>query len=307
MKLSSAWIVIEDGRCPAGTVAARTLRKRLDAVWRELPTAGSRTTRDAESVHRLRVATRRAIAAIDAFHDLLPAKRAEWFAKRLRRIRRSAGEARDLDVLTDRLAGEACEAPGGRARRRLVAMLSKQREVSRKPIRAQHERLLEADWLDHVERLIARISAGRGQPTFHDYAQRQLRPLMRRFFTSADRKLRTADEIHSLRIEGKKLRYAMEIFSSVFTPRMRARCYDALEQLQETLGDFTDHASAADRFRRLVHEKSAAANRDVLARLRDHEECRADEARRAFVKWWDARRRRALRRHFEQTLRKASA
>lgn len=307
MKLSSAWIVIEDGRCPAGTVAARTLRKRLDAVWRELPSASSRTVRDAESVHRLRVATRRAIAALDAFRDLLPAKRAEWFAKHLRRIRRSAGEARDLDVLTDRLAGEAGEASAGRARRRLVAMLSKQREVSRKPIRTQHERLLDADWLDRVERLIAGIGAGRGRPTFQEYAQRRLRPLMRRFFAAADRKLRTAEEIHALRIEGKKLRYAMEIFLAVFPPRMRARCYDALERLQETLGDFTDHAAAADRFRRLSHEKSAAANRDVLARLRDQEERQADEARKAFVKWWDPRRRRALRRRFEETLRKASA
>jgi CHAD domain-containing protein len=120
MKLSSAWIVIEDGRCPAGTVAARTLRNRLDAVWRELPAAGSRTVRDSESVHRLRVATRRAIAAMDAFHDLLPMRRSKWFAKRLRRIRRSAGEARDLDVLTDRLAGEAGETVGGRARRRAL-------------------------------------------------------------------------------------------------------------------------------------------------------------------------------------------
>lgn len=307
MKLSSAWIVIENGRSPAATVAARTLRKRLDAVWRELPTAGSRTARDAESVHRLRVATRRAIAALDAFHDLLPAKRAEWFAKRLRRIRRCAGEARDLDVLTDRLAGESAEPSGARARRRLVAMLSKQRDVSRKPIRTQHERLLDADWLDRVERLIAGIDDGRGRPTFHEYAGRRLRPLMRRFFAAADRKLRTADEIHALRIEGKKLRYALEIFSAVFPPRMRARCYDALEHLQETLGDFTDHASAADRFRRLSHEKSAAANHDVLARLRDEEDRRADEARKAFVKWWDVRRRRALRRRFEETLRKASA
>lgn len=307
MKLSSAWIVVEDGRCPARMVAARTLRKRLDAVWRDLPNAGSRIIRDVESVHRLRVATRRAIAAIDAFHDLLPEKRAEWFAKRLRRIRRSAGEARDLDVLTDRLAGESGESPGGKVRRRLVAMLSKQREVSRNPIRAQHERLLDADWLDRVERLIAGVGAGDNQPLFRDYAKRRLRPVMRRFFAAADRKLRSTDEIHTLRIEGKKLRYAMEIFAPVFTPRIRARCHDALEHLQETLGDFTDHATAADRFRRLAQEKSAAANRDILVRLHQQEELRADEARKAFVNWWDARRRRALRRRFEQTLRKSSA
>ena len=306
MKFSSAWIVTEDGRRPAGMVAARALRKRLDAVWQELPTAGSRGARDPESVHRLRVATRRAIAAVDAFHDLLPEKQVAWFTKQLQRIRRSAGEARDLDVLTDRLAEDTVTA-SGLARRRLVAMLSKQREVSRQPIRVQHERLLERDWLDRVEKLLAGVPAGRRRLTFEAYARRRFRPLMRRFFAVADRKLRDADEIHALRIEGKKLRYALEIFAAVFPPRVRTRCYDALERLQETLGEFTDHAAAADRFRRLARDKASAANHDVLERLRAEEERQADEARRVFVKWWDAGRRRALRRQFERTIRKESA
>ncbi|NDC54065.1 MAG: CHAD domain-containing protein [Planctomycetia bacterium] len=307
MKPASTSIVAEDGGRPAARVAVRTLRTRLDAVWRELPAAGERPARDPESVHRLRVATRRAIAAIDAFSDMLPDKHAAWFTKRLRRIRRSAGEARDLDVLTDRLTEQRPAVAGSRARRRLVSMLSKQREVSRQPIRAEHERLLEADWLDRVERLLAGVSTGRGRPTFREYAQRRFRPLMRHFFSAADRKLRGAGEIHALRIEGKKLRYALEIFAAAFPARVRARCADSLERLQKTLGEFTDHAAAADRFRRLAHDKSAAANRDVLERLRAEEDRRAEEARKAFAKWWDAGRRRTLRRRFEQTLRKASA
>lgn len=306
MKFSSAWIVTENGGRPAAMVAARALRKRLDAVWRELPAAGAQAIRDPESVHRLRVATRRAIAALDAFDDLLPRKQVAWFTKQLRRIRRSAGEARDLDVLTGRLAEDA-DSAGSRARRRLVAMLAKQREVSRRPIRIQHERLLEGAWLDRVEKLVVGAASGRHQLTFETYARRRFRPLMRRFFSVADRKLRDAEEIHALRIEGKKLRYAMEIFSSVFPPRVRTRCYDALERLQKTLGDFTDHAAAADRFRRLAHDRASAANRDVLERLLSDEERQADDARRVFAKWWNADRRRALRRQFEHTLRKASA
>jgi CHAD domain-containing protein len=306
MKLSSAWIVVEDGQRPAGLVAARTLRKRLDTVWRELTVAGGGGARDVEGVHRLRVATRRALAAIDAFRDLLPTKRAEWFTKQLRRIRRAAGEARDLDVLTERLTGESEDSGGGQARRRLVAMLSKQRAVSGQPIRLAYERLVDT-WLDRVERLLAGVATGRSQPTFRTYARDRFRPMMRRFFTAADRKLRSADEIHALRIEGKQLRYAMEIFSSMFSPRMRARCYDALERLQDTLGNFTDHAAAADRLRKLAHEPSSAANRHVLERLCAREEHQADQARKAFTKWWDADRRRALRRRFEQTLRRVSA
>jgi len=102
MALQSTWLVVEHGRTPASHVARRALRKRLDAVWTELQgAAGERP--DAERVHRLRVATRRTLAAVDAFADLLPAKRRDWFAKRLRKLRRAAGETRDLDVLTDRL------------------------------------------------------------------------------------------------------------------------------------------------------------------------------------------------------------
>jgi CHAD domain-containing protein len=306
MKLSSTWIVVEDGRRPAGLVAARTLRKRLDTVWRTLTAAAVESPHDVENVHQLRVATRRALAAIEAFRDLLPTRRADWFAKRLRRLRHAAGEARDLDVLTDRLTGEAGSERATSARRRLVAMLSKQRESARQPIRSQHERLLD-DWLDRVERLLAGIDTAPSQPTFRTYARRRFRPMMRHFFAAAERKLRSVDEMHALRIEGKKLRYAMEIFSSMFAPRIRARCYDALERLQATLGDFTDHAAAADRLRRLADEPSAAANRDVLERLRTREERQAEEARKAFVKWWDADRRRALRRRFERTLGRMSA
>jgi CHAD domain-containing protein len=311
MKPTDRWAVNDGGLVPVGRVAKRTLRRRLEAVWKELPRAGSEKRRDPESVHQLRVASRRALAALDAFDGLLPGKGRAWFERQLRRVRRAAGEARDLDVLTDRLAGSSAGGRGdgrtGKARSRLVAMLSKQRDVSRQPIREQYERLLERDWPGRMERLLDALPAGRRQPTFRGYARRRFRPMIQRFFASADRKLRSADEIHALRIEGKRLRYAMEIFANVFPAQVRARCYESLEQLQETLGEFTDHASAADRFRRWAGDKNASTNRDTLERLRDEEETLADEARKVFTKWWNPSRRRQLRRSFERTLRRRSA
>ncbi|MEI7781734.1 MAG: CHAD domain-containing protein [Planctomycetota bacterium] len=307
------WTVVDGERMPARHVAMRTLRQRLDEVWAWLPKAGSERQRDPESVHQLRVATRRALAALEAFRDLLPEKQVAWFEKQLRRIRRAASDARDLDVLTDRLAATAQpEATGpqprtGKARARLVAMLSKQRESSRQPIRDRHEKLRERDWAGRLERLLENLPAGRRQSTFGTYARRRFRPMIRRFFAAADHRLRNAEELHELRIEGKKLRYAMEIFASVFPPAVRARCTDALERLQKTLGDFTDHAAAADRFRRWANDKSALANRDTLERLQQEEEALADEARRKFSKWWSPTRRRGLMRRFEQTLRRDSA
>ena len=311
--MSGRWTVVDGEQIPASHVAVRTLRQRLENVWSWLPEAGSEPQRDPESVHQLRVATRRALAALEAFRDLLPEKQVAWFEKQLRRIRRAAGDARDLDVLTDRLAA-AAQADGsgsrphvGKARARLVSMLSKQRECSRRPIRDRHEKLLESDWTGRLERLLENVSTGRKGATFGAYARRRVRPMISRFFAAADHRLRNADELHELRIEGKKLRYAMEIFATVFPPGVRARCSDSLERLQETLGDFTDHASAADRFRRWANDKSASPNRETLERLQREEEILADEARKKFAKWWSPARRRGLMRRFERTLRRESA
>lgn len=310
MALQSTWLVVEHASTPASQVARRTLRKRLDAVWTELQAAaGDRP--DADRVHRLRVATRRTLAAVDAFSDLLPAKRRDWFAKRLRRLRRAAGEARDLDVLTDRLgrevAGPQSPVAGLAARDRLVAMLARRQAASRGPIRQMRDALLAGDWHGRTERLLDRVgSRGQDRP-FADFARRRFRPLVARFFATADHRLRSAAELHRLRIEGKKLRYAMEIFACVFPVREGVRCADALERLQETLGDFTDHAVAADRLRRWGRSAGIGMQHHTLAVLHDAEAARADKARKAFAKWWTPARRRRLRRALERTLRRRCA
>ncbi len=309
MKRSSAWAVADGPKTPVVRVAARTLRKRLDAVWSDLA-AACRPRHDPERVHRLRVATRRTLAALTAFRPLVPPKRRAWFEKRLRQIRRAAGTTRDLDVLTGRLTREPSAVDGdsgrgtkaARARERLVAMLSNRREVSRQPIRAARDELRAAGWDSRVERLLDGMRAADCDEDFATYGRRRLRRLLDRFFVRADRKLETAADIHRLRIEGKKLRYALEIFAPVLPAAGLASCHEALERLQETLGEFTDHASAADRFRRWAREKGVGPDRGAIAALRRLEDERADKARRAFVKWWKPARRRALRRSFERTI-----
>jgi CHAD domain-containing protein len=314
MKRARAWAVTDAGRTPVARVAARTLRKRLEAVWRELE-AACRPRHDPERVHQLRVATRRTIAALAVFRGVVPAKQRAWFEKRLRRIRRVAGSTRDLDVLAGRLAHEvAIEAkPTSIAakavvvRGRLLAMLAKRREVARQPIRGMLDELTAIDWPARVERLVDGVrQSGRDEP-FAAFGRRRFRQLVTRFFRRADRKLEDAADIHQLRIEGKKLRYALEIFASVFPDAERSACHDALESLQETLGEFTDHASAADRFRRWAREEGVGPDRQALVTLRRVEDTRAEEARRAFVKWWKPSRRRVLRRNFEQTVRRRPA
>jgi CHAD domain-containing protein len=300
MAASDRWIVNDDHRLSVGQLAATTLRRRFDAVWTELRAACDMPDH-AEHVHQLRVATRRTLAALDAFHAVIPAKRRAWFEKHLRRLRRTAGEARDLDVLTARLTNDAA-----RARSRLVAMLSKQRRKSRAPIRAQFEDLVDVDWCCRVDRLLNNVHVRRRRSDFRSYARRHFKPMIAAFFAKADHKLHNDDEIHSLRIEGKKLRYALEIFAPALPARARARCQESLERLQKTLGDFTDHAAAADRFGRWARSADAGPNRDMLVSLRDDETRQADIARKAFSKWWNPSRRRSLRRRFARTMRRSA-
>lgn len=303
---SSSWLVTAGREAAVGGVAMRTLRGRLRAVWAEARAAAEGLS--PEHVHRLRVATRRALAAFDVFQHILPPKRSLWFRKRLRALRRAASDARDLDVLTGRLGGHGEPPAAARtARGRLVAMLSKQRVVSREPIRELHERLVEADWPGRVDALLERVAARGAGLTLGDYAARRFGPLVDRFFAAADRRLRDADEMHELRIEAKKLRYALEIFAGVIPAVSLARCQDALERLQETLGDFTDHAAAADRLRRWSRDDSMRSDHETLAALRRREDEQAEEARRAFAKWWNRGRRRRLRRTFEKSLHRRSA
>src|SRR5262245_26254841 len=92
------WI---EGLTPTMTLAEAAhlvLNARLSVVRTTLPAAVERYGEDFEHVHQLRVATRRAGAAIKLLGDCLPGKVKQAVKKSLRSLRKAAGEARDWDV-----------------------------------------------------------------------------------------------------------------------------------------------------------------------------------------------------------------
>ncbi len=287
-------------------LAVRTIRRRLRAVWTELHLA---CTEDggSETIHRLSVASRRAIAAIDSFAALVPGGSRRWLRRRLRELRRAAGDARDLDVLADRLTGDVPPSPASAARRRLVAMLSRQRPLARRPVMEVRERLMAAGWTERVAHLLDRVADGRRNPPSREFARQQLKRVVRRFFERADRGVRRGAELHRLRIDGKRLRYTLEIFSPLLSADHRRRCEKTLEVLQEWLGRYTDHESIAERLRRWSDRPVVEADRQLLESMGRAEHDAADRARRKFVKWWTRSRRRALRRSFRRAIRRKSA
>src|SRR5262245_8264017 len=96
--LDGKWIDGLSAATPLADAARRALAARVIAVERA-GRAVLEAIADSETVHELRVATRRARAAVEAFADVLPPKAARRAAKVLRKLRRVAGAARDGDVL----------------------------------------------------------------------------------------------------------------------------------------------------------------------------------------------------------------
>ena len=109
MTRSTKWIKEVSPDQPASKVARVALKRRLDVVADYLPQAAKHADEDIEHVHQLRVATRRAIAAIRVFEDQLPRRRTRQMKQILRRVRQTAGNARDLDVLYHRLESHVAQ------------------------------------------------------------------------------------------------------------------------------------------------------------------------------------------------------
>src|SRR5262245_59631201 len=107
------WLTAVGPDAPVTRATRKALAMRLKAAEHYLKEAGQvsgKSADDAEVVHQLRIWTRRAAAALRLFAEVLPRKTAKWLKRKLRAMRHTAGEARDCDVLADRL--ESGDVPG---------------------------------------------------------------------------------------------------------------------------------------------------------------------------------------------------
>jgi len=303
MVRKTKWIENSSSDDQVDEVARRTLTGRLDFVWHFLSRAAA-DNHQPEDVHQLRVATRRATAALQIFQALLPRRRARKMEKQLKRIRRAAGEARDLDVLAARLKKDQTthDADGSA---RLQHFVSRLRERAQPAIEQLHVELSRKNrFARRAQSLIARLrvrSAEGSMPshTFADVARQDLCPLVDRFFAAAAADLGQLDALHGLRICGKRVRYALEIFGGVFGPEMRQEIYPVVAEIQEKLGKINDHVTAARLYADGLDRVEDSDVAGLLHPLIAEERRTIDQGRREFLAWWTASRSADLRRLFE--------
>ena len=215
------------------------LRQRLVSLLTAMPAAQEG---DETSVHQARVASRRLREALPVLGARADEDALGRVQKRVRRITRALGPVRELDVTLLLLAElEGQEAAPARAIERVRKAVIEERQKRRRDMLAE----ITPSRLDKLTRRLVRVAA----PAPRVHVPRNA--LAEAAAQSADRarKLRAAidhaggiylaDRLHRVRVQAKKLRYAVEIQREL----MRSRSTAGLNRLkieQDLLGRMHD-------------------------------------------------------------------
>ncbi|QJR12833.1 hypothetical protein DSM104443_03926 [Usitatibacter rugosus] len=209
---------------------------------------GVLATNDPEFVHQARVGLRRMRSALRIFREVLPPEAEAWRAD-LGELARTLGEARDWDVFATETLPPLARAfgdpvMGKRIARRVSAPRKKALEQARAALLAKSFAALV---LDLTKWLSGPVSdPPEAAVTLMDFATRLARKRHRRLIADAQGLAqRTTEERHAVRIDAKRLRYAVDGFASLFREKRVERYLRELSDLQDVLGTSNDAATAA--------------------------------------------------------------
>ncbi|SRR5579875_460672 len=291
------WISDLKPDTPLAEAARHVLFVRLQVVRDYLPRAALEADKDIEYVHQLRVGTRRADAALRIFADCLPRKTYRKARRRLKKIRRAAGAARDWDVfLADLLEREQkADVKQRNGLDFLIGYALGQRAAAHADLETvyQEEGPTFETFLIRVVEAI-RLPGGQTSPgILVDLARPMLFERLKELEQAALGDLSDYTQLHQVRIAGKRLRYAMEVFADCFDPNFRETLYPRIEQLQEILGRANDSHVAIERLIDLRTRLQAACptawprlQPGFEQLLRFHQR-RLPQQRRRFLQWWN--------------------
>jgi CHAD domain-containing protein len=203
---------------------------------------------DIEFLHDLRVANRRTRSALSQIKGVLPASVLDTFQPEFKWLGDVTGPCRDLDVFLLAMDGhrQRLEFDGG-VIGPLEYFLREKRQTEHALIRTalqseRFQRLVE-DW----DRFLNTRLEEESRPPL---ASTQIIEVAGPRILKAFRRIRkrgtgidadpSADLLHRIRIDAKKLRYLLEFFSDLYPRTTVTRFVRELKQLQDILGDFND-------------------------------------------------------------------
>jgi CHAD domain-containing protein len=248
---------------------------------------GVRLDLDLESVHRLRVAARRARAVLRAARPVLDRRWSEPLRAELKWFGGSLGPRRDLDVLLAHLRAEIAELE--QPERTAAAMLTESLEHERESAQALAVEALSSDryyrLLDELEAAARGPRVRRGEVALSQLAAREFERLRK-----TAKKLgpgSTDEELHKTRILGKRARYAAELAGPELGTS-GAKLVRRAKAFQDVLGAHQDAIVAEGRLRGLLADAPSTGAAFAAGRLVERQRLRRREARAKLPKAWKA-------------------
>jgi inorganic triphosphatase YgiF len=209
--------------------------------------------RDVEALHQMRVALRRLRASISLFSDFLDDDKINMIKTELRWLAREFGPARNVDTLImeviQPLRKQHRKEPGLVSIGRMFGRqrLQSYRRVQEAVQSARFRKLVldTAEWVEAGPWSTLPLTRARRETPIEIYAAEQL---LHRFKKVRRKGAKIAelnpDQLHRLRIQVKKARYAVEFFFNLYSGKKsgkrRKKVLSSLAQLQAALGRIND-------------------------------------------------------------------
>jgi CHAD domain-containing protein len=238
----------DEGYCLLG---AESLLKRIKALRHEID--GVRHGQDIEYIHRMRVASRRLRAAFALFQECLPQDRVKEWRRRIRRITRALGAARDADVQIDFLQTFLQQMDDSISRcksgiRRILLRLQQEREDHQQRVERALDRLENSGILSEMEHdLQSRLARARllhlsmQTPLAYAHAREAITERLTELLTFEPYVYQSQrmEKLHEMRIAAKRLRYTLEIFMPLYGKQFD-KPLKLIKEVQERLGSLHD-------------------------------------------------------------------
>ncbi|MFG0288284.1 MAG: CHAD domain-containing protein [Rhodopirellula sp. JB044] len=303
MSKAKKFSVTYESSSPVTAAAKESLKQRLKAAWRYAPKAAKRANEDIEYVHQLRVSVRRANAAIELYASLLSRKQRRLVNKQLRALRKAAGQARDLDILQLRLL-KLDPQSSSKEFGALLDFVKSQRKRAQREIKRGYAKAKQQNFQANAKRLLKSVKwRGEGeQPDFGTFARTAFEPMVERFFAAAAVDMSDIEMLHQLRIEGKNIRYAIDLLSPAFCGKFTKQNTATFVVLQDKLGTINDHASAIAFYQGLLKTKGARDCKSAIKEMIEFEKKELEATRADFASWWSDQRVAEMRKQFTMVL-----
>jgi inorganic triphosphatase YgiF len=228
---------------------------------------------DPEYIHQARVALRRLRSALRLFAPALPAGFATHWGRAWQAQAQALGDARNWDVLASEWLPQLQAAfPGHPDLAALARHVGTQRRTAQAAARASLRAHGYSALLLEFTQAVLALQAAPDQPPPDAFARDRLARRQRKI-RRALRDVASLDTVarHALRIDVKKLRYALDFFASLLPAKRLRRYLALLAGVQDQLGEMNDLVTAAQLLATRPRRHADIASAWIAGRLATHE------------------------------------